>query len=190
MDAVTERIASSGSTPRTGRPIGKPIQLPVRPFAVAFAKDAVWVAHSPATRRPTIWSSSTRGPGESSRSVKYPAGISSLAATPAAIWAAARRRARIQRIDLKTGQPRRSTRVGSNNTEDLVYHDGALWAATPEDNAVYKINLKTLDKISVSVGGFRASSRSATARVYVTNYSSSQLYIHRRGVRGSRSASP
>ena len=135
--------------PRTGRPNGKPIAIS-HPSSVAIAKDAIWVVITPGRGAPDTLVKLDPRTGARLVSVKYPAGISSLATTPDGLWAAARRRARIQSIDLETGMEKDATRVGSNDTEDLVYHDGALWAATPEDNAVYKIDLDTHDKISVS----------------------------------------
>jgi streptogramin lyase len=162
--------------PRTGRPNGKSIAIS-HPSSVAIGKDAVWVVITPGRGAPDTLVKLDPRTGERLASVKYPAGIASLAPTPDGLWVADRRRARIQSVDLKTGVPKDSTRVGSNDTEDLVYHDGALWAATPEDNSVYKVDLDTHDKISVTVGGRPRQLAIGNGHVYVTNYSSSQLYI-------------
>jgi DNA-binding beta-propeller fold protein YncE len=162
--------------PRTGRPKGNPIAIS-HPSSVAVAKDAVWVVITPGRGAPDTLVKLDPRTGERLVSVKYPAGIASLATTPDGLWVADRRRARIQSVDLKTGEPNDSTRVGSNDTEDLVYHEGALWAATPEDNQVYKVDLDTHDKISVTVGGRPRQLAIGNGHVYVTNYSSSQLYI-------------
>ena len=40
----------------------------------------------------------------------------------------------------RPGRWRTRSRVGRSRSEDLVYRDGALWAATPDDNMVYKID--------------------------------------------------
>ena len=52
---------------------------------------------------------------------------------------------------------------------------GALWAATPDDNIVHKIETGTEEVIPVSVGSRPRQIALADGRVYVTNYSSSDL---------------
>ena len=92
------------------------------------------------------------------------------------MWVAARRRAQIQRVSLETGQIVRPLRVGRNRTEDLVYRDGALWAAVPEEDTVYKVTTKTGDKIPISVGKQPRQLALGDGVVYVSNYSSSDVY--------------
>jgi YVTN family beta-propeller protein len=100
-----------------------------------------------------------------------------MTASPTAIWVAARRRAQIQRVNFKTGQLVKTLRIGASRTEDVVYSRGWLWAATPQDNAVYKIATGTGDPIPISVG--QAPKRLAVSRetVYVSNYNSSTLTV-------------
>ncbi len=173
--AVVEANRLVRLDPRTGRRQGKPITLS-QPSAVAISEDAVWVVLTPGEGAPDTLVKLDPRTGKTLASVQYPSGIWSLAATPDGLWVSARRRARIQRVDLATGREIDATRVGSNDSEDLVYHDGALWAATPEDNTVYKIDLKTLDKIPVTVGGRPRQLAIGGGRVYVTNYNTSDLY--------------
>jgi DNA-binding beta-propeller fold protein YncE len=162
--------------PRTGRRRGEPITLS-SPSAVAISEDAVWVVLTPGEGAPDTLVKLDPRTLKTLARVKYPAGISSIVATPEGLWMAARRRARIQRVDPATGREVEGTRVGSNDSEDLLYHDGALWAATPEDNTVYKIDLKTLDKIPISVGGLPRQLAIGGGRVYVTNFNTSDLYV-------------
>ena len=79
-------------------------------------------------------------------------------------------------MSLETGQIVRPLRVGRNRTEDLAYRGGALWAAVPEDNTVYKVTTKTGDMIPISVGQEPRQLVLGDGVVYVSNYSSSDLY--------------
>ena len=106
----------------------------------------------------------------------YPYGINSITTSPTAVWVAARRRARIQRVDPATGQVEKMIQVGRSRTEDIVYRNGALWLATPEDNTVYKVSTATGDQIPISVGQGPHQLAFGKNAVYVTNYNSSDLY--------------
>lgn len=161
---------------RTGRPIGSPIALPFPPAAVAVSKDAVWAAVVPGNDQPDQLLKIDPRTGQTLATVSYPYGIMALTTSPTALWVAARRRARVQRVDLETGSVQKTIRVGNNRSEDIAYRDGALWAATPEDNAVYKMTTKTGDVIPISVGQQPRQLALGEGVVYVTNYSSSDLY--------------
>ena len=161
---------------RTGRPRGNPISVPGPPGAVAASKNAVWVALVPGQGAPDTLLKLDPSTGNTLASVEYPYGIGSLTVSPSALWVAARRRAQIQRVSLETGQIVRSLRVGRNRTEDLAYRNGALWAAVPEDNTVYKVATKTGDRIPISVGQQPRQLALGDGVVYVSNYSSSDLY--------------
>lgn len=161
---------------RTGRPIGEPIALPFAPAAVAVSKDAVWAAVVPGNDQPDQLLKIDPRTGQTLATVSYPYGIMALTTSPTALWVAARRRARVQRVDLETGAVQKTIRVGNNRSEDIAYRDGALWAATPEDNAVYKMTTKTGDVIPISVGQQPRQLELGDDVVYVTNYSSSDLY--------------
>src|SRR5262249_32605986 len=54
--------------------------------------------------------------------------------------------------------------------------DGAVWAATPEDGNVYKILTANGSVIPISVGKQPRQLTISHGTVYVTNYSSSDLY--------------
>ncbi|MDA0137247.1 serine/threonine-protein kinase [Solirubrobacter deserti] len=161
---------------RTGRPDGAPISVPGPPGAVATSKNAVWVALVPGEGAPDRLLKLNPRTGATEASVEYPYGIGSLAASPSALWVAARRRARVQRVSLDTGRVVKTIRVGNNRSEDLAYRDGALWAAVPKDNAVYKMTTATGDRIPISVGQQPRQLALGDGVVYVTNYSSSDLY--------------
>jgi len=160
----------------TGRPQGAPITLPFSPSAVAVSKDAVWVAVVPGNDAPDQLLKLDPETGQTLATVSYPYGIMSLTTSPTALWVAARRRARVQRVDLATGDVQKTIRVGQNRSEDILYRDGALWTATPEDNAVYKMTTATGDVIPISVGQQPRQLALGDGVVYVTNYSSSDLY--------------
>jgi len=162
--------------PRSGRPKGDPITLPQPPGGVAASKDAVWVALVPGQGAPDTLVKLDPKTGATLASVEYPYGIGALTASPSALWVAARRRAQVQRVSLDTGQVIKPIRVGNARSEDLVYRDGALWAATPRDNAVYKITTKTADVSPIAVGQQPRQLALGDGVVYVTNYSSSNLY--------------
>jgi serine/threonine protein kinase len=160
---------------RSGRPKGSPISLPESPGGVAVSKNAVWVALVPGDGAPDTLLKLDPKTGATLKSVQYPYGIGSLATSPTALWVAARRRAQIQRVSLETGKIVKPIRVGRNRSEDLVYRDGALWAAVPEDNTVYKVTTKTGDAIPISVGQQPRQLALGEGVVYVTNYASSDL---------------
>ncbi|MDA0180389.1 protein kinase [Solirubrobacter phytolaccae] len=161
---------------RTGKPQGAPITLPFSPAAVETAKDAVWVAVVPGNDAPDQLLKIDPTTGEVLETVAFPWGIMSMTSSPSALWVAARRRARVQRVDLDTGEVEKTIRVGNHRSEDLVYRDGALWAAAPQDNVVYKITTATGDVIPISVGQQPRQLAIGKGVIYVTNYSSSDLY--------------
>jgi serine/threonine protein kinase len=162
--------------PKTGKPRGKPIELPFSPGSVAVSKDAVWVAVIPGNQQPDQLLKIDPKTGETLANVAYPYGIMTLSSSPTALWVGARRRARVQRVDLKTGKVIKTIRVGQNRPEDVVYDRGTLWIATPEDNAVYKMLTGTGESIPISVGQQPRQLAVTRDYVYVTNYSSSNLY--------------
>ena len=119
---------------------------------------------SPATSSPTCCSSSTPRRARRSRRVSYPYGIMSLTASPTALWVGARRRARVQRVDLKTGQVLKTIRVGNNRPEDVVYDRGSLWIATPRgQHRLQDVDRHRRRRSRSASASSRASSRSARA---------------------------
>ena len=137
---------------RTGRPRGNPISMPGPPGAVAVSRNAVWVALVPGKGAPDRLLKLDPKSGATLASVDYPDGIGSLTTSPSALWVAARRRAQIQRVSLQTGQPIKGFRVGNSRSEDIIYNKGYLWAASPKDDAVYKVRTATTDVIPIAVG--------------------------------------
>ena len=161
---------------KTGRPIGNPIKLPFSPGCIAATRNAVWVVLVPGNEAPDKLVKIDPGTGQIQATVDYPYGINSITTSPTAVWVAARRRARIQRVDPATGQVEKMIQVGRSRTEDIVYRNGALWLATPEDNTVYKVSTATGDQIPISVGQGPHQLAFGKNAVYVTNYNSSDLY--------------
>jgi hypothetical protein len=161
--------------PRTGRPQGDPITMPQPPGGLAASEDAVWVALVPGQGAPDTLLKLDPETGATLTSVEYPYGIGALTVSPSALWVAARRRAQVQRVSLDTGRVIKPIRVGNSRSEDLVYRDGALWAATPRDNAVYKIRTKTADVSPIGVGQQPRQIALGDGVIYVSNYSSSDV---------------
>ena len=67
-------------------------------------------------------------------------------------------------------------RVGETPPEYGVYGDGALWIATPDDDAVYKVVTASGDVIPISVGKRPRRLALDDGAVYVSNYNSSDMY--------------
>src|SRR4051812_9911711 len=172
-------IARSGDVAkldaRTGRPKAR-YHVGGIPRAIAASKDAVWVSLVGPDGAPDTLLKLDPRTGATLSSTPYPYGISALAPSPSALWVVSRRRARVFRSDLKTGRPQRELRVGETPPEYGVYGDGALWLATPGDDAVYKIITATGAQIPISVGHRPRRLALDDGRVYVSNYNSSDLY--------------
>src|SRR3954464_10600391 len=99
-----------------------------------------------------------------------------LSASRSALWVAARRRARVQRVDVKTGNVLNTIRVVDSSPADIAYDRGVLWVATRQDDTVYKVSTATLEVIPISVGRQPRQLAVTKRLAYVTNYSSSALY--------------
>jgi DNA-binding beta-propeller fold protein YncE len=149
--------------------------MPYPPGAIAVTKDAIWAALVPGNLEPDQLVKVDPKTGQTLATVSYPYGISSITTSPTALWVAARRRARIQRVDLKTGEAVKTIRVGQSRSEDIVYRRGALWVATPDDDTVYKVMTASGDSIPISVGKRPRQLAVTDDTVYVTNYNSSDL---------------
>jgi hypothetical protein len=161
---------------KTGRPIGDPIKVPFSPGAVAATRTAVWAALVPGDGAPDKLVKIDPKTGQTLATVDYPYGIMALTTSPTAVWVAARRRARVQRVDPGTGAVVKTIRVGRNRGEDILYRDNALWLAVPEEDTVYKISTATGDAIPISVGQRPRQLALGDDAVFVTNYNSSDLY--------------
>ena len=79
-------------------------------------------------------------------------------------------------MDPATGEVVKTIQVGRSRSEDIVYRAGSLWLATPDDDTVYKVSTRTGDAIPISVGQQPRQLAIGKDAVYVTNYSSSDLY--------------
>jgi DNA-binding beta-propeller fold protein YncE len=152
------------------------ISFPYSLMSVVVSKGAVWADMVPGNGAPDVLLKIDPKTGQTLKSVPYPYGIISMTASPNALWVAARRRARIQSVDLETGQVTRTLQVGRNRSEDIAYHRGAVWAATPLDDQVYKIPAGGGPVIPISVGREPRQLTISHGTVYVTNYSSSDVY--------------
>ena len=171
----TKRIVRLNA--RTGRPIGNPIQLPYGPNTLVYAGGAIWAGLVPGNDAPDQLVRIDPKTGQVGAPVSYPYGIFSMTTSPTAIWVSARRRAQVQRVNPKTGALVKTLRIGQSRTQDLVYSRGWLWAATPADNTVYRIDTSTGDPIPISVGQSPRQLAVTRDAVYVTNYNSSDLTV-------------
>jgi len=161
---------------KTGRLIGNPIKLPGPASSVAATRSAIWVALVPGQGAPDTLLKIDPKTGQTVASVEYPWGIGSITTSPTAVWIAARRRARIQRVDPTTGELVKTLQIGRSRSTDIVYRAGSLWLATPDDNTVYKVSTRTGDAIPISVGQQPRQLAAGKDTIYVTNFSSSDLY--------------
>jgi DNA-binding beta-propeller fold protein YncE len=160
---------------KTGRPIGDPIEVPFRVNSIAATPTAVWAGLVPGNDAPDLLVKIDPRTGHVGPPVSYPYGIQAMTTSPTALWVTSRRRALVERVDPTTGAIEKSFRVGNSRSEDIVYRRGSLWAATPGDDTVYKINTSTADAIPIGVGHFPRQLVVTDDTVYVTNYNSSDL---------------
>jgi DNA-binding beta-propeller fold protein YncE len=79
-------------------------------------------------------------------------------------------------VDPSTGEVVKTLQVGRSRTSDVVYSNKALWLSTPDDDTVYKVSTATGAEIPISVGQQPRQLAVGKGTVYVTNYSSSDLY--------------
>ncbi|WP_156028403.1 protein kinase domain-containing protein [Candidatus Solirubrobacter pratensis] len=173
--AVSRSHAIVKLDPRSGRVLKR---LPVNgnPGSVAVSGSTVWAGIVSGNGQPDTLLKLDAKTGRTLSSVPYPFGIASLATSPSALWVVSRRRARVYRADPRTGERARELRVGSTRGEDAVYGKGALWVAVPDDDTVYKVVTATGSVIPISVGRQPRQVALVGDTVYVTNYSSSNLY--------------
>ena len=172
-------VARSGDVVKLDAKSGKPrarYHVGGIPRAITTSKDAVWVSLIGLNGAPDMLLKLDAKTGKTLSSTPYPYGIAALAASPSAVWVISRRRARIIRANEKTGKPEREVRVGETPPEYGVYGDGALWLATPQDDAVYKVITATGAVIPIGVGHRPRRLALDDGRVYVSNYNSSDLY--------------
>jgi outer membrane protein assembly factor BamB len=160
---------------RTGRPRGAPITLPAAPSAIALSDDAVWVSQVRGTGVPDELLKLDPHTGETLARTQVPNGIEALTTGRSALWIATGG-PRVQRVDLETGQIVDTVPVGRTRSEDAAYGGGALWLATPADDAVYKLPRGDGPPIAISVGRAPRQLALGNGIVYVTNYNSSDLY--------------
>jgi hypothetical protein len=146
------------------------------PSAVAATSSALWAVLQPGGGAPDKLIKIDPSTGQTIASADYAWGIGSITTSPTAVWVAARRRARIQRVDPRNGQVQKTIQVGRSRSEDIAYRSGALWLATPDDDTVYKVTTATGDAIPISVGQQPRQLAAGKDTIYVTNYSSSDLY--------------
>jgi DNA-binding beta-propeller fold protein YncE len=173
--AVSRSHAIVKLDPRSGHVL-KTLTVEGNPGAVAVSGGTVWVGIVSGNGMPDTLLKLDAKTGETLSSTPYPFGIASLAVSPTALWVVSRRRARTYRADPRTGERIREVQVGNTRGEDAVYGKGALWIAVPDDDTVYKVVTGTGAVIPISVGKQPRQVALVGDAVYVTNYSSSDLY--------------
>jgi streptogramin lyase len=172
-------VARSGDVvrldPATGR-IQHRFRVGGKPRAIATSGDAVWVSLEGGEGGTDTLLKLDPKDGSILARVPYQYGIASLAASPSALWVINRFRARIVRADLRGGEARRAIQVGDSPSDYGVYGDGALWLATPRDDAVHKFITATGRDIPIGVGKYPRRLTLADGKVYVSNFYSNELY--------------
>jgi DNA-binding beta-propeller fold protein YncE len=66
--------------------------------------------------------------------------------------------------------------IGHGPATDSAYWRGYLWVTVPEDNMIYKIRISNGEPIPIAVGSFPRQLEVAGNIVYVTNYTSSDVW--------------
>ena len=164
--------------PRTGRPNGKPIQLPFHPARSRSRRTRSGSVSTPGQGAPdTAGQARSARPARRSSSVRVPVRDHvargeperGLGRRPPPRPHPARRPRDRQGDGVDRGSAATAPRTSSTAT-------ARCGSATPEDNTVYKIDLETRDKIPISVGSRPRQLAIGDGRVYVTNYNSSDLY--------------
>jgi predicted Ser/Thr protein kinase len=161
--------------PRTGRRMAS-IPLPGSPTSVTVAGGAVWTGLVAGSKNePDRLLKLDPGTGAVLANVPYPFGIVALTGDARTLWVLNRRRARLQRADLTSGQIVHTMSLGSHPGRDMAYARGAVWIASPEDDAVFKVVAATNELITIGVGRSPRQLAVGRDRVFVTNYASSDL---------------
>jgi serine/threonine protein kinase len=162
--------------PRTGRRIAS-IPLPGSPTSVTVAGGAVWTGLVAGSQdEPDTLLKLDPRSGSVLASVPYPFGIVALTGDARSLWVLNRRRARLQRADVASGQIVRTKSLGSHRGADMVYARGAVWIASPEGDAVFKVVAATGEQIEIGVGRSPRQLAVSRDRVFVANYASSDLH--------------
>jgi DNA-binding beta-propeller fold protein YncE len=162
--------------PRSGRVRGKPIRLAQEPRSVAVSRDAIWVGLVNDQGADLLLKLDPRT-GRTLASGPFPAGITAIATSPTAVWIVSRLAPRLQRVDPDTARPVLDLELGDVRGEDIEYREGAVWVASPSDNAVYKVLTHNGEIISIGVGQRpRQLALGDDGRVYVTAFNSNELF--------------
>ncbi len=147
------------------------------PGSIAISRNAVWVGLVNGNELPDELVKLDPKSGETISTTAYPWGINALVASPNALWIVARRRARVVRASLRTGRPGKNVPVGHSPSAYAVYGSGALWVATPGEDTVTKIVPATGDRVPIGVGRFPRRLAYTRGKIYVSNYTSNDLYV-------------
>jgi YVTN family beta-propeller protein len=147
------------------------------PGSIAISRNAVWVGVVNPGDVPDMLLKLDPRSGKTLAATAYPWGIIALVPSPNALWIVARRRARVVRASLRTGKPGKNVQVGHSPSAYGVYGAGALWVVTPKEDTVTKVVPATGDPVPISVGKSPRRLAYANGKVYVTNYTSNDLYV-------------
>jgi DNA-binding beta-propeller fold protein YncE len=160
---------------RTGR-VRRRIPVAGYPTAIALSGDALWVALTNNGNVPDTLLKLDPRDGRTLASVQYRFGIASLTISPKALWVVSRFRSFTFRADPRTGEPVARVQIGHGPATDLAYGRGYIWVTVPEDDIVYKIRISTAEEIPIAVGHFPRQVELAGDTVYVTDYTSNDVY--------------
>jgi Protein kinase domain len=125
----------------------------------------VWVAVRDQSARTADLARQYDARGRLLREMPFPYGIAALVARPHALWIAERRRSRVDRVDLRNGRARDVEVI--RPARALAWGAGHVWATSPDDDALARIDPKTKAVRTRTVGPFPMQIAVTHGRVFV-----------------------
>jgi hypothetical protein len=156
--------------PTSGRQLAR-VALPMAPQTVAVGPTAVWVGMFRDTREvPDVLARINPRTDRVTGTFPMAEGITSLAATPTAVWVVHRSAPAVSRFDLTTRKLTRRVPFGNSRLGDAAYAAGAVWVTSPLEDTVSRIDDKTSRKVSTGVGRRPTGIAARGEEVWVTSY--------------------
>jgi DNA-binding beta-propeller fold protein YncE len=140
---------------------------PNEPAALAADADGgVWVAvRDQSGLTPDVATHYDAG-GRMLAQVPFASGIAALVIRPRSLWVAEMREPRVVRVDLRTGRPHGHADI-IRPARSLAWGAGHVWATSPDDNALSRIDPRNFDVAPATVGHFPMQIAVTGGRVFV-----------------------
>jgi streptogramin lyase len=164
FDARTQRLLAS-------------IPEPNRPAAVAADRGGgVWVAVRDRSGQTPDIAIHYDATGRLLRQVPFARGIAAILVRPRSLWVAELREPQIDRVDLRTGGVRVFAQV-IRPARAMAWGAGHLWATSPDDDALVRIDPKTHAVATQNVGHFPVELAVTGGRVFVASVNDQALIV-------------